>query len=379
MQSPSETIDYQILHAIPGRIRVKIPALKYDPKYAERLRHLVLMVPEVTTMRISEVSGSIVISYVANPKNRGQQRLNQTIVNCIQEARYAAPTAYAVSAASLAVSAPSAGPEIPAVTSVTVAPLAPTTPAEAEPAEAEVEPISPEVARIESDVVDIFEALGISLPEGYIFDFSQIPFEIDPQRKVVQIGVPAIILLQVLNAELDKFELENEKNTDVEQIHLELELVSMEDGLLLQGRAKGRFRKRLFSNPLTKHKHYTPWVSLSAVGQAELTASVVDEALQFEMKELTVSGDPGEWHEELVKYAFEYLFKDKLVAKINQAVSNYNGAKLQNLFFQSQNGRDFLTKAQKVGLTRDRIDALLALFEMNARLTADYLWLSIQF
>lgn len=374
MKSTLEAVDYQILHDIPGRLRVKVPAVKEDPKYAERLRHLVLMVPEVTTVRISETSGSVVVSYDTNPKNR-QQRIQQTLVSCIQEARSTAATAHPVDRdPSLAVSAISVESESSAVAPVTSDPSATTV-----LAETTTEPIASDIARIESDVLDIFETLGIPLPEGYVFDFSQIPFEIDQQRKVVQIGMPVILLLQVLNAELDKFELENEKNTDVEQIHLDLDLTSVENGLLLQGKAKGQFRKRLFSNPLTKRKHYTPWVSLSAVGQAELIASVVDEALQFEMRELTVSGDPGEWHEELVKYAFEYLFKDKLVGKINQALSNYNGAKLQNLFFQSQDGKNFLTKAQKIGLTRDRIDALLALFEINARLTDDYLWLSIQF
>ncbi|WP_290883234.1 hypothetical protein [Fischerella sp.] len=35
MPVQSERIDYQVVHAIAGRIRIKIPRLQRDPKYAD--------------------------------------------------------------------------------------------------------------------------------------------------------------------------------------------------------------------------------------------------------------------------------------------------------------------------------------------------------
>ncbi len=377
MQNQLGQVEYQIIHAVPGRIRVKIPAFKYDRSYADRLHYLVAtVVPEITRMRVSGASESIVFSY--RPRSEGREKFLQDIQNqlitCIQQAGNLEITAVLPPVSEPVPVIPAVGPTIPDPVDDGI----PDAIVASDNDDSSAPPSSTKV-RIESDVVDIFEALGLPILEGYVFDLSQLAIKVEQERKMVHIGFPVVFLLSVLQAELDKFTVENEKTTEEERIHLDLNISSVEDGLLLQGNAIGQFRKRLFTTPLTQQELYTPWVELLAIGQAELITHIVDGTLQVEMKGLEVTGDPGEWQEALIEHAFEYLFKDKVVAKINQVLADYNGKKLQNLFFQSQIGQNLLAKTEKIGLTRDGIDTLLGFFAINARLTTDRLWFSIQF
>lgn len=220
--------------------------------------------------------------------------------------------------------------------------------------------------------------MGIQIPDECLSRVDQFPTNIDQERKLFEVGIPAFCILQPLNAELDRFEAENEKSTAFQRIRVDVEAFLKEGGIIVNGKANGQFRELIFKNPITGKHHYTPWVSITGVGAAELDISVVDETIKVNLTKLNVSGNPGKWYEDLLEYAFEYLFKDKLVTKINQALSTINGVKLQQLFFQLKGAEKAQARLQDLGITPEKLDELLGVVKVNARLSVDYLWLSVQ-
>ncbi|MDM9380827.1 hypothetical protein QUB80_08940 [Chlorogloeopsis sp. ULAP01] len=340
VQSPK--VDYQVVHAIAGRIRIKIPRLKIDPDYSDRLQQIVKSLDVVTDVRVNAANASIVVQY--NSAEIENKVMQTELATCIQQADVEPGTA--------------------------------TT----EQNDVVIEDVSPATEQPQEDVAEATnKSAGIQLTEEYLSQIDdQFPINVDLENKLFEIGIPAIQILQPLNAELDKFAAEHQKNTDLQRIKLNLEAFLREGGFLINGKAHGKFRETFIVNPITRKKHHTPWMSIAAVGIAELDATVIDETINVNLTKLKVSGDSGKWYKELVKYAFEYLFKTKLVAKINDTLSKIDGAKVQQLFFQLKGNEKVRAKTQKLGLTPEKLDELLELVEVNARISPDYLWLYVQ-
>ncbi|MEC4814854.1 MAG: hypothetical protein SAK29_16470 [Scytonema sp. PMC 1069.18] len=352
MLNQSEKIDYQVVHAIAGRIRMKVPYLKRDPDYADRLQRLMKSISTVTDVRMNSANASIVVQY--NPGEIDNKALQGKLVTFIQQAD-------------------------------TVEEPVPSSPKSPEPSAKTIEQqnvgeaVSPSAKQSEDSISQVInKAVGIQLPDEYLDEIEQFPINVDLPRKVFEVGIPAPYILKPLNAELDKFEAENEKNTDLQRIRVNLEAFMREGGFRIDGKANGQFREIFIVNPINGKKHYTPWISMTAVGLAELDASVADETISVSLTKLKVSGESGKWYKKLVKYAFEYLFKNKLVAQINEALSQINGAKIQQLFFEIKGDEKLRQYSQELGLTQEKVDELLELVEVNARVSPDYLWLYVQ-
>ncbi|MFQ4141152.1 HMA2 domain-containing protein [Chlorogloeopsis sp. ULAP02] len=339
VQSPK--VDYQVVHAITGRIRIRVPRLKTDPDYGDRLQQIVKSLDVVTDVRVNAANASVVVQYnSADIENKVMQR---ELATCIQKAEQTETTA----------------------------------------PEPSVEPVAERTEQNDVVIEDVAQttnkSAAIQVTDEYLSQIDdQFPINVDLENKLFEIGIPALQILQPLNVELKKFAAEHEKNTDLQRIQLDLEAFLREGGFLINGKAHGKFRETFIVNPITRRKHHTPWMSIAAVGIAELDATVVDETINVNLTKLKVSGDSGKWYKELVKYAFEYLFKTKLVAKINDALSKIDGAKVQQIFFQLKGNEKVRAKTQKLGLTPEKLDELLELVEVNARVSPDYLWLYVQ-
>ena len=220
--------------------------------------------------------------------------------------------------------------------------------------------------------------MGIQIPDDCLSGVDQFPTNIDQERKVFEVGIPASCILRPLNAELDRLETENEKDTKFQRIRLDVEAFLKDGGIFLKASANGQFREKIGDNPFTGKEYFSPWISITGVGTADLAASVVDETIGVNLTRLDVSGNPGKWYEDLFKYAFDELLKDKVVAKINDALSTINDVKLQQLFFNLKGAEKARARLGEFGLTPEKIEELLGLVKANARITPDYLWLSIQ-
>ncbi|MEA5512448.1 heavy metal translocating P-type ATPase [Nodularia sp. UHCC 0506] len=56
-------ISCNVIHTIPGRVRWRVPQLRYDADYAQRLQTLVRSDPLVTSVRINSAAASLVVNY----------------------------------------------------------------------------------------------------------------------------------------------------------------------------------------------------------------------------------------------------------------------------------------------------------------------------
>jgi hypothetical protein len=81
--APPEKISYSVAHAIPGRIRFRIPRLVKDSEYANKLK-LVIESDKNTNVRVNPTAGSIVVTY--QPGVISDQQMRQHLVNLIQTA-----------------------------------------------------------------------------------------------------------------------------------------------------------------------------------------------------------------------------------------------------------------------------------------------------
>lgn len=80
---------YEIVHAIPGRIRFSIPELTTDSDYADKVKALLESDSNVKNVRLNSKAASIVISYKSDSMSDDQIRAH--IVNLIQTAPKVAP------------------------------------------------------------------------------------------------------------------------------------------------------------------------------------------------------------------------------------------------------------------------------------------------
>lgn len=81
--APPEKISYSVAHAIPGRIRFRIPRLVKDSEYANKLK-LVIESDKTTNVRVNPTAGSIVVTY--QPGVISDQQMREHLVNLIQTA-----------------------------------------------------------------------------------------------------------------------------------------------------------------------------------------------------------------------------------------------------------------------------------------------------
>lgn len=77
--------EYQVVHSIPGRVRLKIPQLGVDPAFAKRLLKILNDDEHVITARINPSAMSLVIHY--EPGELSDWQLGLQLMNLIKEAQ----------------------------------------------------------------------------------------------------------------------------------------------------------------------------------------------------------------------------------------------------------------------------------------------------
>lgn len=91
--SSDKPVMYELVHWISGRIRLRIPRLAYDAKFAQRLSETVMSLPGLKEARISATSASLVVTYRVDPVDtarRGPHAADQAVLppllECIRSA-----------------------------------------------------------------------------------------------------------------------------------------------------------------------------------------------------------------------------------------------------------------------------------------------------
>ncbi|MEH2304705.1 hypothetical protein [Nostoc sp.] len=68
-------VAYSIAHAIPGRVRFRVPRTACDPKYVQRLEALLKSDSTVTSERVNSAARSVVITYQTGMMRDSQKRV----------------------------------------------------------------------------------------------------------------------------------------------------------------------------------------------------------------------------------------------------------------------------------------------------------------
>ncbi|MDZ8087294.1 MAG: hypothetical protein RMY16_17310 [Nostoc sp. DedQUE12b] len=68
-------VAYSIAHAIPGRVRFRVPQIACDPKYVQRLETLLKSDSTVTSERVNSAARSVVITYKTGMMQNSQKRV----------------------------------------------------------------------------------------------------------------------------------------------------------------------------------------------------------------------------------------------------------------------------------------------------------------
>lgn len=77
-------MNYQIVHSIAGRLRIRIPRLQWDSEFANTLTGLLEALTVIASVRINPIASSVVITYPPNGISSAALRLD--LETCIQKA-----------------------------------------------------------------------------------------------------------------------------------------------------------------------------------------------------------------------------------------------------------------------------------------------------
>ncbi|ACK70837.1 hypothetical protein PCC7424_2416 [Gloeothece citriformis PCC 7424] len=390
MEKEVKKINDQVIHAIPGRIRLKNSRLQRDNQYASQVQQLVESIKAVKNVRISPAASSLIVSY--NFQTLPDTILLKEIKNCFHQAEQNKGSALSsfnmsgVNPLENSQEAKNSSSSYPTkITDFKGEEFEEKFKDETDSKEAEqlqqnvqAENDATLGEQLQQNATQIVKtAKRFKMSSQCLTMFPQFPFQVGQQG--FEIGIPSFCFLQPLNHDLQEVTHEQEKNTELQIIEHEMVQVNfVEGGLRLEGEWTGKFRDYLWRNPLTKKQYYTPWIPINAVGVAELEVSVVDETLWVNLSKLDIEGKSGKVMKKLVKSGFKLFVKARMLSQINKLLSNLNGTKIPTLFWPIKEEEKLKETSSNSGLTPEKLDALLSLVQINGRVTPDYLWLSVE-
>ncbi len=86
-----EQVGYQIVHAIAGRIRLRVPWLETDPQATSNYQRLVEALNGVKAVRINPLAQSIVVEYY--PRGISLSNMQETLIAVMQQVKLTPPAA----------------------------------------------------------------------------------------------------------------------------------------------------------------------------------------------------------------------------------------------------------------------------------------------
>lgn len=79
-----QNISYSVVHAIPGRIRFRIPRLSHDTKYTDKLKQAIELYIKDAQVRVNPLAASIVVNY--DNSSVSDEQVRSHLINLIQTA-----------------------------------------------------------------------------------------------------------------------------------------------------------------------------------------------------------------------------------------------------------------------------------------------------
>ncbi|MBV9386118.1 MAG: HAD family hydrolase [Chroococcidiopsidaceae cyanobacterium CP_BM_ER_R8_30] len=81
-----EEVDYQVVHAVAGRFRIRVARITSDPEYARKLNWLIESLSFVSSVRISPTASSVIVQYEVNAVSTATAQ--KELFTCIQRASF---------------------------------------------------------------------------------------------------------------------------------------------------------------------------------------------------------------------------------------------------------------------------------------------------
>jgi len=79
-----QNISYSVVHAIPGRIRFRIPRLSHDTEYTDKLKQAIELYIKDTKVRVNPMAASIVVNY--DNSSVSDEQMRSHLIKLIQTA-----------------------------------------------------------------------------------------------------------------------------------------------------------------------------------------------------------------------------------------------------------------------------------------------------
>ncbi|BAU13742.1 heavy metal translocating P-type ATPase [Leptolyngbya sp. NIES-3755] len=79
-----QSLDYQVIHAIPGRVRLRVPRLSQDPLYANKLNWFVESISVVISVRINAIADSVIVYY--EQQTATLATIQESLITAVQRA-----------------------------------------------------------------------------------------------------------------------------------------------------------------------------------------------------------------------------------------------------------------------------------------------------
>ncbi|MFB2835713.1 HMA2 domain-containing protein [Floridanema evergladense] len=78
-----EGLSFQVVHSIPGRIRIRISHLLDNPEYANKLKQLIEALDLVTHVRFNPAANSLVVEYRIKGDRNSEEIIKEQIFQAI--------------------------------------------------------------------------------------------------------------------------------------------------------------------------------------------------------------------------------------------------------------------------------------------------------
>ncbi len=225
-------------------------------------------------------------------------------------------------------------------------------------------------------------------------DSNKIKFQTNPNNDSFEFGIAESYLTQPITTYIQRY-TGIIRNTESEKINLtNLVFSFQDDGFAVKGDVEVQFRKLLSDAPIIGQV-YTPWMTVAGSFVEELSVQVIENKLKVTHSQITLNTNDS-WYKKLFEEFVVPYLENEVVKQINEQLSNFNGMSLEELV--SKYGKDALqqkikltnisedkmkTFLQMANFTVNRFDRLkrikqqLASKRVNARVTQEYLWLSL--
>lgn len=211
-------------------------------------------------------------------------------------------------------------------------------------------------------------------PSDRSLDGVDMPIFFEREKGYFEIGIPASEIVPQLNRDLEIYR-GIVQETDLQRLEVKQILLSfIEGGMAVRTNVTSQLRTAI---QIGDREHFTPWISLDADFDLELSAEIKNRVLYMDVRDFRLSAPPGQWYKPLLELGGA-LLKEEMVSYLREQLQVLNGSQIEQWF--EQYGRERLREELRItGWSARKIERVLASLELDCRISPQYLWISAKY